>query len=91
MIRNDFSGSKHGNTIGAAIAGTAFSRRHESASAVGMAYGIDKLYDNYQATNPYLWDLGINVGRRHRARRVTPTCRKSINYSASDLPEHGRP
>ncbi|MGK2877967.1 MAG: S8 family serine peptidase, partial [Solirubrobacterales bacterium] len=28
----------------------------------GMAYGIDKLYDNYEATNPYLWDLGITSG-----------------------------
>ncbi len=58
VIRSDFSGSKHGNIIGSQIAGTARS----VPSQVGMAYGIDKLYDNYQATNPYLWDLGINVG-----------------------------
>jgi hypothetical protein len=58
VIRSDFSGSKHGNTIGSQIAGTALS----VPSQAGMAYGIDKLYDNYQATNPYLWDLGINVG-----------------------------
>lgn len=58
VIRNDFSGSKHGNTIGSQIAGTARS----VTSQVGMAYGIDKLYDNYEATNPYLWDLGIDVG-----------------------------
>ncbi|MBI2690687.1 MAG: hypothetical protein HYX29_01890 [Solirubrobacterales bacterium] len=62
VIRNDFSGSKHANTIAAQIAGTAFTPSMNPAGQVGMAYGIDKLYDNYQATNPYLWDLGINVG-----------------------------
>lgn len=57
LIRSDFSGSKHGNTIGSQIAGTALS----VPSQAGMAYGIEKLYDNYQATNPYLWDLGIDA------------------------------
>lgn len=57
-IRGDFSGSKHGNTIAAAIGGTALSFTGHG----GMAYGIDKLYDNYEANNPFLWDLGITSG-----------------------------
>lgn len=58
IVRSDFSGSKHGNTIGAQMAATDLG----NPGGGGMAYGIDKLYDNFEATNPYLWDLGIDVG-----------------------------
>lgn len=57
-IRTDFSGSKHANTIAAAIAATDLGH----TGGGGMAYGIDKLYDNYEANNPFLWDLGIASG-----------------------------
>ncbi|MBJ7457575.1 MAG: hypothetical protein JHD02_00155 [Thermoleophilaceae bacterium] len=82
VIRSDFSGSKHGNTIGATIAATSFSGGPNPTSGVGMAYGIDKLYDNYQATNPYLWDLGINVGSDTGLGGNTDLP-EVINYSAT--------
>ncbi|MBJ7354819.1 MAG: hypothetical protein JHC98_08345 [Thermoleophilaceae bacterium] len=52
--RDGFPGTKHANTIASTIAST-----HLSDGAQGMAYGIDKLYDNYLSDNPYLWNLGI--------------------------------
>ncbi len=82
VIRSDFSGSKHANTIAAQIAGTAFTPSMNPAGQVGMAYGIDKLYDNYQATNPYLWDLGINVGSDTGLGGNTDLP-EVINYSAT--------
>lgn len=53
--RTDFVGTKHANTIASNIGGTALS----FAGSAGMAYGLDKLYDNFDSDNPYLWDLGI--------------------------------
>lgn len=57
--RTDFSGSPHGNTIAASIASTDFTVGCASCNA-GLAFGIDNLYDTWQAKSPGLWSLGLS-------------------------------
>lgn len=56
--RTDFVGDDHGNTIAATIANTNLAR---GAAGTGMAYGIDKLYDIWQAKDWGYWQIGITV------------------------------
>lgn len=53
--RSDFSGTKHGNAIAATIAATDLT----NSSRKGLAYGIDKFYDPYEANDDLTWLLGI--------------------------------
>lgn len=62
-VRTDFSGTKHGNVVAATVGATSFNAGMNPTSLLGMAYGIDKIYDNYEAYNPALWDLGISTPR----------------------------
>lgn len=74
--RSSFGGSKHANTIAAEVAGTAL-----YSSSGGIAYGLDKLYDPYQAASPYYWMLGITQSG-DPGLAGTGDLPEVINYSA---------
>lgn len=81
-VRTDFSGDKHANTIAAEIAATDQSYYGHT----GMAYGIDKLYDNRGSYNPYLWDLGISAPRPVTNPNTDPATDIGL-AGTDDLPE----
>lgn len=64
--RTTFTGSKHGNVVAATVASTDL-RSFSLASPwpptwqlqKGLAYGLDKLYDPYEANDGYHWYLGL--------------------------------
>lgn len=82
VVRSDFSGDKHANTIAAEIAATSL----DHPGTTGMAYGIDKLYDNFEAYNPYLWDLGITTPRPLQFPTNMPASDPGLG-GGNDLPE----
>ncbi len=82
VVRNDFSGSKHTNVIVGQVASTALS----TSADTGMAYGIDKVYDAYQAYSPYLWLLGISAPRPSNYSTSLPASDPGLG-GLDDLPE----
>ncbi len=81
-VRLDFSGSKHGNTIAAMLGATPLS----TTPYVGMAYGMDKLYDDYEAYNPYRWNIGVDTPRPSSYPTSYPANDPGLGGS-TDLPE----
>jgi hypothetical protein len=59
--RTNFNGSEHANTIAAIVAGTEDDYVDVGGpyDMRGVAYGLDKLLDEYQANCPDSWYLGI--------------------------------
>lgn len=75
--RTDFSGSEHGNTVAAVVAGTDLTQPVWPYFK-GLAYGIDKVYDPYQAKSAWYWLTGI----RYLGEPGVSDLPEAINYSA---------
>ncbi|MGB0872969.1 MAG: hypothetical protein ACPGYP_07515 [Solirubrobacterales bacterium] len=56
--RTFFGGSEHGNTVAATVANTDLTQPVWPYYK-GLAYGIDKVYDPYQAQSGFFWLTGI--------------------------------
>lgn len=84
--RTDFSGSKHGNTVGAAVAATDLGVYGTGGAPwpptwqnrKGQAYGLDNLYDTYEAKNAYRWWLGVTYNGEPGVADLPEV----VNYSA---------
>ena len=75
--RTNFSGSEHGNTVAATVANTDLTQPVWPYFK-GLAYGIDKVYDPYQAKSGWHWLAGI----AYRGEPGVADLPEAINYSA---------
>ncbi len=75
--RTFFGGSDHGNTVAATVANTDLTQPVWPYYK-GLAYGIDKVYDPYQAQSAGFWLTGIT----YAAETGVTDLPEAINYSA---------
>lgn len=57
--RVNFTGSEHGNTVAAIVATTDLTEESGWQPHKGLAYGVDKVYDPYQAKSTWHWLTGV--------------------------------
>lgn len=85
--RTNFSGSGHGNNVAGIVASTDLTSELTGASPPGpaswqyrkgLAYGLDKLYDNYQAKSANRWEIGV----AYQGEPGVSDIPEVINYSA---------
>ncbi len=84
--RSDFVGSGHGNNIAGIVASTDLRVVATSGPPYpptwqnykGLAYGLDKLYDNYQAKSANRWEIGV----AYQGEPGVSDLPEVLNYSA---------
>lgn len=76
--RTDFGGSQHGNVVAATVAGTDLQIVGPAQPKKGLAYGIDNVYDEYEANSPIRWLIGIT----YQGEPGVTDLPETINYSA---------
>lgn len=75
--RTFFGGSEHGNTVAATVANTDFTQPVWPYYK-GLAFGIDKVYDPYQAQSGFYWLTGIEYANEPGISDLP----EALNYSS---------
>lgn len=72
-----FGGSEHGNTVAATVANTDLTQPVWPYNK-GLAYGIDKVYDPYQAQSGFFWIEGVTYNGEPGVSDLP----EAVNYSS---------